>query len=172
MKTYFTTAITACLGIILLTPLTTHASITGHAYRFGNQQALYLIEFSFVTKDNDYYIPVRAMNYPQEIANTVTYDVANDMVNTLSAATASLVLSNQPVVDGHYHIPAGETGEFTLVVFAEIDNPDPLQRYRVDVNALPHLIGTKKTKTEVSDTALDYLTTPGIQFPLVIGGGK
>lgn len=168
---YFTTSLTAILGIILLTPFTTHASITGHGYAIGDEQALYMIEFSFVTSANDYYIPIQARNHPESLEHTVTYDITDDTTST-PAATASIVLSDLEVVDDHYRIPAGETGSFTLVIFADITDPNHLSSYRAQVNSLPHLIGEDKTSTDVSDTAIEFLTTPGVQFPLVLGGGK
>lgn len=165
---YFTTSIIAFMGIILLTPFTTHASITGHAYQFSDTQALFLIEFSFVTQENDYYIPVRATNQADTLPNSVTYDIIDNMTSDVQAATASLVFGDRAVENGYYHIPAGETGDFTLVVFADVTEPNPLSEYRTQVNALPHLVGEDKTPTDVSDRAIEFLTTPTVQFPLVI----
>lgn len=170
---YFTATVTAFLGIILLTPLTTHASITGHAYRFGDDQALYMIEFSFATQQNDYYIPIRATQSPDTLPAATSYSILSEMTGSSTAAdTVSLIISEQPVVDDHYFIPAGETGDFTLLIFADINDPNPLSAYRAQVNALPHLVGTDRTSTDVSDQARSFLTTPTVQFPLVLGSSK
>lgn len=169
---YFTITLTAFLGIILLTPFTTHASITGQAYTFGDSQALFLIEFSFATQQNDYYIPIRASHHPEALPESATYDIIDSMTEESSATTASLVLSDLDVEDGHYHIPAGETGEFTLLIFADITEPNPLSEYHAQVNALPHLIGTEKTVANVSDRAIEFLATPSVQFPLVLNANQ
>jgi hypothetical protein len=124
-----------------------------------------MVEFSFATTENDYYIPLRAERSNTPINDTITYRIERSNGTAAPVTTKSVVVSDEKVSEDYYHIDAGDSGDFTLVVFAEFDAPIATEEYRLVVDTLPHRVGDERIVTPIKDTARPFLVTPAISFP-------
>ena len=170
---------TFLLAFTLLLPLTSSAytSTKQTAIQLSEQRSVYMIEFAFGTRFNDFYIPIRAVKdvpYNSE-RDVLGYSVIADRTRIAQEVeTRSMVISNLEVVDNtFYRIPAGQSGVLTLVTEVVVPTDIPDSEYLVQVNSLPHYVGEDRDRRTVNSVELRNFISPGIDMniPLQIKDG-
>ena len=140
------------------------------AIQLDEQRALFIVQFAFGTRFNDFFIPIQAVRsevYGSE-RDVLGYDIIADRAGaTAEGVTRSLVLSDLEVVDNaFYRIPAGSNGFFTLVTELSVPAGIPDSEYLVQVNSLPHYVGEKRERRTVNEIELRSFISPGIELNL------
>lgn len=163
------------LGVLLLFlifPLVTDAytSTRQTAIQIDDHRALFLIEFGFGTRFNDFYIPIKAVrgeSYGGE-TDVLGYDVIVDRAGTTTiGSTRSMVLSNLEIVDNQfYRIPAGSNGYFTLITEVTVPAGIPDSEYLIQVTSLPHYVGEDRDRRTVNKIELRSFISPGVELNL------
>ncbi len=157
---------------LLLVPLhasQAYTSTAQSAIQLNDTQALFMIDFAFGTRVNDFFIPVLAQSgIPyQSDEDVVGYDVIVDRAEVATeASSTSIVLSDLEIIDGMYRIPAGSNGRFTLLTVITVPAGIADSEYLVQVTSLPHYVGLDRDRRYVNDTELRNFISPGIELNL------
>lgn len=158
--------------LLLLMPYVTNAytATKQTAIQLDNNRALFLIEFGFGTRTNDFYIPIAAVRGEQYGSpnDVLGYDVIADRAGATTVGTSrSMVISNLEVVaDTFYRIPAGSNGFFTLVTEVTVPEDIPDSEYLTHITSLPHYVGEEWDRRTVNETELRTFISPGVELNL------
>lgn len=138
---------------VLLVPTGSHAA---SIVAVNDNTALFTIDFDFIAGKEAYEIPVGALR-------GLTFDENKDYVGyrivsgaspvMVETKTNAIVLSQQPIKNGMYQIPAGERASFTLVGLFEVPEASATDSYFVELMSLPHFVG--KNRVNSSQTQLN-----------------
>ena len=138
--------------------------------QLSEQRALFLVQFAFGTRFNDFYIPIQALRGEQygSERDVVGYDIVADRAGVSDdGTTRSLVISNLELVDNaFYRIPAGQNGFFTLVTELTLPDNIPDSEYLLQVTSLPHYVGSDQDRRTVNEVELRTFITPGVDLNL------
>lgn len=156
--------LTVLCGLVF-TPLS--AAAASAAIAVTDNTALYTIDFDFIAGDEAYRIPIGTQR-------DLSFDAGRDLIGYQIVGAEpgevtnsnALVLSQQPIKNDMYHIPAGERASFTLVALVTISEETFTDDYSLAINAVPHYIGD--TRTNVTNERLDRFRTPSATLNQVI----
>ena len=161
------------LGLLLFAApffASAYTSTNQTVIQLSEQRALFLIEFAFGTRFNDFYIPIQAIRgeaYGSDV-DVLGYDIIADRAgSTTVGTTRSMVISDLEVVDNaFYRIPAGSNGVFTLVTELVVPEGIPDSEYLVQVTSLPHYVGEDRDRRTVNHIELREFMSPGVDLNL------
>lgn len=139
--------------------LTTSAQ---HAFKLSNTQALFVIEYDFGTKRNDFFLPLLATTASG--SKNLVYTIEKDGAPDRSVKSGAVILSPLTVRDHEYVLPAGSSTKFTLAVVVETDPDERDAEYRLRVDWLPFETGTERTKRHVDKALLASYLTPTVEL--------
>lgn len=133
-----------CGCVFILSPQHTEAYYTTHQQvdKVTDQTALYSITYSFGFPDVDAYMPIFAV---RDLQNDITnhnlgYSFTPNHTGSSSDGTSvAMVLSDAPIENNMYKIPAGTNQTFTLFAFLTLDKTAPSAKYALQVNNLPYV---------------------------------
>lgn len=156
MNTKIKLTLFSLCGLLLL-PVPAAAS---GAMQLDDTSILFTIDFSFSDNIFDVAVPLQAENNVSYLDRVDTLGYVLQRSDTDGAPVDSLtaiVLSEQPLVGDRYHVPKGETGEFTLLILATFSEPIE-NDYRTYITKLPYWLDERRTT--VHQNQLDDLAKP------------
>lgn len=157
-------------AIVLVSCLTSGSSaqaydtIAQSAHTFNATTTLFAVAYSFGSKDRAIDLPI--------ITGRDILGTRNDMLgytlldkNGLTTQVGTmhgLVLSDATIVNGRYHIPAGEAANFTLLTFLTTPTTPTQASYKLRVTALPFTFTDhgKTYENHLNPSELTAYTTP------------
>lgn len=133
-----------CSFCILVSIPTAQAAAQGSADAVTNNVAFYSVSYIFTTDDYELIVPMgtkrsSATSHDNLFANAYTFTSSEGGDGT-AGETAGIVLSDAPVVDGNYRIPANSSATFTLFVILKLDEDAPRAKYGLQMTHLPFSI--------------------------------
>lgn len=152
------------LAVVFIFPTESDALTTStqHAFKLSNTQALFVIEYDFGTKRNDFFLPLLATTGSS--SQKLNYIIEKDGVSDDTIKSTAVILSPLTVRDHEYVLPAGSSAKFTLAVVVETNPDERDAEYRLRVDWLPFETGVERTKRHVDKALLASYLTPAIEL--------
>lgn len=130
------------------------AEAAGSATALTTNTGLYTLNYTFTTEDFELSVPVLTERTDSQTSSRHGYSITTTEDGSKEAGTAyGLMLSNLPIVDGHYRIPKNTQAELQLVVLLRLDTSDPRAKYGLQVQNVPY------TKIKGGETEQINITT-------------
>lgn len=148
--------------LILPTPSEALTTSAQHAFKLSNTHALFVIEYDFGTRRNDFFLPLLAGTASG--SQQLIYSIEKDGVPDHRVKSTAVILSPLAVRGNKYVLPAGKSAKFTLAVIVETSPNDRDAEYRLRVRWLPFETGPERTPRHVDKALLESYLTPAIEL--------
>jgi len=142
-----------CSVIYLMSPISTQAYFTTHqsAQKIGNSAILFTVDYVFGSGSYDMELPILTKQQTELESGYLSYQIYDDAEpeenDVVSGEATGLVLSDATISENTtYSIESGATKKMTLVVLFVPDSPIAGDKYTLQVEALPFLIGGTENK--------------------------